>query len=372
MSQTFQETPFKFNSRGLFCTFIAAALIHLALREAHGQTTLKKRPPVTRVAAEEAEAPRRPLPRVNSADNAETTDGPSATSKPKESSGKKPRPEAVPYRIPKLSSELELILKNWEVASSKINRLSGKHYRIVYDSTFEVETHAEGTYLYEAPDKGYFAVSPVKIGPKEEGKKFKKKVSAKSERWVCNGQEVFVIDDEAKTYRVIIIPPESRGENIIDGPLPFLFGMKAEKAKMRYDFALIKQVDDPPEIWLLVKPLLQQDAANWKEAQVIINAKTYLPKAVRLVNPNGASVTVHSFPDPEVNKARWPFQSDPLKPNLKNYKVAVNPEPAPPPRAATKPRALPSTGNSPVRSADSSGSGAGTTPKKTTPKSVRN
>jgi len=62
-------------------------------------------------------------------------------------SGRLPRPEPnVDLRVEKLPPKLEQILKEWENASSRIRTLEGKHYRWVYDLTFNVEKRAEGVF----------------------------------------------------------------------------------------------------------------------------------------------------------------------------------------------------------------------------------
>jgi hypothetical protein len=125
------------------------------------------------------------------------------------------------------------------------------------------------------------------------------------------------------------IPPEHRGENIIDGPLPFLFGMKAEQAKRRYTFELLPpKVTYPEAILLGVTPRLQKDSSNWCEAQVIINRETYLPIAVRLVAPGRNSETTHHFRGLTVNgKAslmEFFGKRDPFNPDLRNYKPVLS------------------------------------------------
>src|SRR5262249_32565747 len=109
------------------------------------------------------------------------------------------------------------------------------------------------------------------------------------------------------------------------GPLPFLFGMKAEKAKLRYKLSLKK--NDGNEIWLEVLPRWKEDSANWSRATVIIEAKTYKPRAVKLLDPTG-SESVHVFKKVVVNERRGFLDKDPFKPNLRGYKIVVQPETA--------------------------------------------
>ncbi len=141
-----------------------------------------------------------------------------------------------------------------------------------------------------------------------------------AERWVCTGKEVIRIDDQEKTYEKVPIPPESQGQNIIDGPLPFLFGMKADQAKRRYKMKLLKQTDT--DIRIEVIPLRGTDTNNWSKAVVIIDAKKFVPNAVQLFDPTG-SETVHVFKDVEINPTKWIWQQDPFKPNLRSYKPAL-------------------------------------------------
>ena len=288
-------------------------------------------------------------------------------------SNRQPRPQAAPLRIARLSPELEQILQNWEISSSKIKRLTGNHLRYKYDSVFETEKHAYGSFLFEAPDRGYFEIKSRVIGKDVKGRMYKTVVGDMPERWVCNGQEIYKIDDHEKTYQVDIIPPEHRGTNIIDSPLPFLFGMKVEKAKMRYDFELVSQTET--QIRLRVKPLLLQDASAWQEAQIILDAKAYLPRAVQLLDPPGTTRTSYVFDDLEVNTSRFFWESDPLKPKLKGYQPVVGGAQAANPttplsRAPASKSGQPAAGP-PVRSADGA-SRTSPTAKKTTARSVRN
>jgi TIGR03009 family protein len=249
--------------------------------------------------------------------------------------GKLPRPPAPdPLKVEVISPELEKILKNWELTTSGFKKMTAEFSRFKYDKTFEVEWRAEGKVAYEAPDKGNYVLNGVTI---EKGDVSKKKSakdgtpytlkSSDSERWVCTGKEVIKINEKDKTDEKLPIPPDSQGENIMDGPLPFLFGMKADQAKRRYKLSLNKNTSKE-EIWLDVIPRWQNDAANWSSAVVIIYAKTFQPKAVKLVDPTGAE-SVHLFKNIEINPKRG-FFSDPFKPNLWGFKQVLNDKPSAP------------------------------------------
>jgi TIGR03009 family protein len=249
--------------------------------------------------------------------------------------GKLPRPAAPePLKIDILSPELEKILKNWELTTSGFKKMTGEFSRFKYDKTFEVEWRAEGKFAYEAPDKGNYVLSSATIQNGEVSKKKSKDGTPYTlkpdnpERWVCTGKEVIKINEKEKTYEKLPIPPDSQGENIMDGPLPFLFGMKADQAKKRYRLSLNEKTSKEV-IWLDVYPREQKDAANWSKATVIIDAKSFEPHAVKLLDPTGAE-SVHVFKNIVINPKRGFFEGDPFKPNLRNLQLVLNEKPSAP------------------------------------------
>ncbi len=245
-----------------------------------------------------------------------------------------PRPAPEPLKIEEISPELEKILKNWELTTSQFKKMTGEFSRFKYDKTFEVEWRAEGKFAYEAPDKGNYELRGIeprkdKNGNLEESQKIgsdgKTTYTLKAdspERWVCTGKEVIKINEKEKTYEKLAIPPDSQGENIMDGPLPFLFGMKADQAKRRYRLTLDTKHKNATEIKLHVVPRLPKDSANWSKAKVIIDAKTFKPKAVQLLDPTGAE-SVHVFKNIEVNSKPGFWEGDPFKPSLRGLKLVL-------------------------------------------------
>lgn len=263
-----------------------------------------------------------------------------------------PRPRAVEQRAvaQAVSPELEKILQDWANASGRIQKLQGEHYRYVYDTVFEVEKRAEGVFYYEAPDRGRIDIEGRSISRGEksartndQGVPFKLEAD-RGQRWICTGQEIRQIDDTQKTIEVFKIPAERQGENIMEGPLPFLFGMPPEKAKRRYELELLKSTS--AQVWLAVKPRWKQDAVNWREARVILDRKHYLPTAVQLVDPSGNLETVYTFSKMEVNKQQSLFtlgrSRSPFSPDLpREYKIVRKQMTAPASRATPASRAVP-------------------------------
>ncbi|MBI3864202.1 MAG: hypothetical protein HY290_20145 [Planctomycetia bacterium] len=302
------------------------------IAEVPAQSGAKKKTAVVRTNAEEE--PESPPARPRTRPAAEPADEPAPKSpgsgaKAGSKTGKLSRPEAQEMRVEKISPELEAVLKEWERQTSQFKKLAGSFSVFQYDPTFEIERRGEGTFVHEAPDKGNYERKGAVIAKGEKSKKKGKDgerytlQALDPERWVCNGKEIIRIDEKEKSYEKIPIPPEAQGQKIIEGPLPFLFGMKAEDAKKRYKMKLLKR--EETQIWLEVIPVRRSDASNWDKAIVIIDARKFVPNAVQLFDPTG-SETVHVFKDVEINPKREWWGPDPFKPNLnlRGYKPAIS------------------------------------------------
>jgi len=245
------------------------------------------------------------------------------------------RPPAERLRIEPLAPELEQILIEWEQESAKIKTLVGEHERIVYNSVFEVEKVAAGKFFYDSPDKGRIDIKGLepkegavskKTNPKT-GQPYRLEADQET-RWICTGKEIMNINDAEKSFEMFPLPEELQGTNIIHGPLPFLFGMKADEAKRRFEVAYVAE-NDPRKnnekvVWLTAKPRQDADKENFQLATIILDRKRYLPLAVKLLDPSGNLETVYTFKELHVNKREVippVFRNDPFHPTLRGYKM---------------------------------------------------
>lgn len=238
-------------------------------------------------------------------------------------------------QVAQQAAQLNQVLVEWHKKSLEIKRLEGEHVRIIYDYVFGVATRAQGKFYYEAPDKGRIDLVP---DPKAKGTKFQKvnpntnkKVVLTAqpdqpERWICDGKQVLVIDEVQKVAQQYPIPAAARGANIMDGPLPFLFGMPPAKAKQRYTMKLLQA--NSKNIDLIVYPKWKQDSANYKWARIRIERATMLPMAVQMLDPAGSRETVYTFPKVVKNPKKgilpgfFPWkEKDVFKPDLSKYDI---------------------------------------------------
>lgn len=261
---------------------------------------------------------------------------PPATSKPGPAT-KQARPDDNPMIIEPVSPELKEILNEWEQKSGAIKSLHGKHTRYVYNSVFDLEKRAEGKFYVETPDKG--RIDLVGLPPKknEVSKKVGKQTGERyrleadrDEMWICNGDEIVMVNGDEKTYEVAPVPEHLRGTKIMDGPLPFLFGMKSADAQKRFQLKLLSNT--PTSLTIQIEPRRQSDADNYKMAEIMLDKKSYLPIAVRMYDQSDSLETVYRFEILDVNNRSLKAKlvgvfgdSDPFHPDLrkKGYKLVL-------------------------------------------------
>ena len=171
---------------------------------------------------------------------------------------------------------VDAILRYWEHHTGKIKTFECKFRRDNWDFVFGSKKAPasidKGTIRFAAPDKGLMRVEEVhKFDPnaKVRAQQFKKQDVQFGEYWVCDGKAVYQFDARTKTLTETELPPQMRGKAIGDGPLPFLFGAKADSMKQRY---WIRELVPPKQVtgeyWLEAIPRRAADAANFDKIQV--------------------------------------------------------------------------------------------------------
>lgn len=265
--------------------------------------------------------------------------------------GNAPQPGAPQAAAaPPVNPQVLAVLRNWELKTASITFLSGNFTRYVYDSVFGVEKRADGRFHYQAPDLGRldFAVPkelpnpPVNPGRTTKTGEPYKIVADTPQRWVCTGTKVLVIDDAMKQVQKIEIPPQLQGQNIADGPLPFLFGMKADKALKRYELTIGK-MHSRETYHLVAKPLWKQDAQEWSQAEVLLNPANFLPKAIRTIDPAGTRDTVYAFHQETLDTSKALFAANPFderRLGIGSYNVLQETTAEQPPEQRTVPRSV--------------------------------
>ncbi|MEZ6048434.1 MAG: hypothetical protein R3C11_23250 [Planctomycetaceae bacterium] len=228
---------------------------------------------------------------------------------------------------------LEAILVKWSAASKKIHRLEGNHRRTHLDHTFRVCDETHGSFIFEAPDRGRMDLELIKIDPENNEKKINRdgeevvyvRQSGEHKKWISDGKQITEIREDDKTYIQIPVPEELQGANVMNGPLPFLFGLPPEEAHRRFNLKLEKESAD--EIIINAEPITPVDLQNYKFALVKLDAKSFLPVGVKLFESENSDTT-YLFGNFKINQKRFLggiFQEDPFNPKLDKHKKAQIP-----------------------------------------------
>jgi TIGR03009 family protein len=239
-----------------------------------------------------------------------------------------PRQAAPAIQNLQMTKELDNILADWERHTAQIKRLEGHFWLYKYESVFETETRADGSFWYETPDKGRMDLMPSDLSKLPKNKSGDPLGSRKSksggmyiakahspETWICTGAEIRQFNHgdgrTERTYSEIKIPEQFQGEAIRNSPLPFLFGMKREEAKQRYHLSLgemhnsVRKGLPAPLIHIVAFPLQQRDANEWSKAEILLHSDTFLPYSIKTDDPAGTSETVYVFRKSTTNGKWW-------------------------------------------------------------------
>src|SRR5947199_27600 len=84
------------------------------------------------------------------------------------------------------------------------------------------------------------------------------------------------------------IPSPPPGQVSDDHFLTFLFGMKAEQAKQRYELKVTRE--DQYYIYLDVTPRSPQDRSDFVRAQLVLSKESFLPRQLWFEQPNGSTI----------------------------------------------------------------------------------
>jgi len=199
-------------------------------------------------------------------------------------------------------SYLEQVLSSWQTESAKVTIFQCPFERWEYNQAFgpgkDIPLNKnKGDLGYNKPDKGSFQITeirtwqakPVPPGtapPAQAAGDWVVQPNAIGEHWVCDGENVYEYRHDQKKLIVRPIPPAMRGQAIVDGPLPFLFGAEAAKLKARY-WLRAEQLPNSSDILIQALPRFPADAADYRQVDVMLVRGRMMPKAMQVHLPNG-------------------------------------------------------------------------------------
>ena len=208
---------------------------------------------------------------------------------------------------PQEQAALDRLLAAWEARNAAVSTWSCTFHKWEYNAWSPADAAGDrlafaestGELKYAAPDKGLFRVRESKQW-NPEARRYEIRGGEAGEHWVCNGESIYEFRHGERQLRETKLPPEMRGKAISDGPLPFVFGAKADTLKKRYFMRLITPPEVRDQVWLEALPRYQADAANFSKVELILQARDLMPFAIQIYKPGGQDRDVYQF-DPRTS-----------------------------------------------------------------------
>lgn len=190
---------------------------------------------------------------------------------------------AAPTPNPALPTPLDGVLKQWELQMQRIEFLTANLTLVEKDKVFNSAKTSNGTAKYL---KSGSPNQPVLLASLE----FRKENKVETDRkFLCTGNFLYELDFTQKVVRAFEMPKPKAGQVADDSFLTFIFGMKAEEAKNRYNLNLDKE--DQYYSYISITPKLPGDRADFQRAQLVLLRATFLPRRLWFEKPNGDETT---------------------------------------------------------------------------------
>ena len=194
------------------------------------------------------------------------------------------------------AADLDRFLERWEKGSSQIGYFETEFQcwekgEDIFDP-IQAEVSTYGTIRYIAPNKGYFEVVGLVINGKAEQAPPERRT-----KFLSTGDKIYHYDFAEKHVTIYSIPFDQRDGIAGGGPMPFVFGAKADDLKKRYYLRIITppQNVEKGELWLEAFPRTQEDAAEFKSVQLIFHERKLIPLGFLKFDVNEKKLSSYKF-----------------------------------------------------------------------------
>jgi TIGR03009 family protein len=191
--------------------------------------------------------------------------------------------QTTPVKPADNNARLDQYLRAWEQEMRKIQTLQAVLTRTDKDKVFQTASKFTGYAQYMKAGTGPSAMNLALMEMKVAGK------NDMAEKFICTGTFLYQFLPAQKEIRRYELPRPKPGQVADDNFLTFLFGMKADEARKRYDLKLAKE--DKWYIYIEVVPRFAADKADFTRARLVLNRDSYLPRQLWFEHGNGNEVT---------------------------------------------------------------------------------
>lgn len=213
-----------------------------------------------------------------------------------------------------MAARMKQLLAEWEKQSARLQTLDLKIKRTDKAKAWDVDELYKGRAILKAPNYAFLHFDKV---VNEKGRE--KLVPHEQIR--CTGNEVWHYKFDVKQIFVFPLDREARKRALEEGPLPFLFNMKAAEAEARYTMRLLRE--DAKSYIIGVEPKLAIDKESFSKAYVQLDRTYLLPTRIYQIHPNGTDSRDYELfdikPQAKVNDGNFQGQE------VKGWQLTRNP-----------------------------------------------
>lgn len=196
---------------------------------------------------------------------------------------------------------LDEVLSAWLAATSEIQVFEAEFDRFVYDEVFCIVKRGVGDVRLELPDQGRLVVRAANVRAGKTLRMSDTCFVAKpdySEIWEWTGEACTQTDPTSGQYQRFVLAEHEPGSlfdfSRFSRCIPAQLGVDAKRFQQECDFELREVTDD--RIRLTGRPHADAELAkDFQTIDVLLDAATYLPHAVRTTDPSGNLQTVYVY-----------------------------------------------------------------------------
>jgi len=170
-------------------------------------------------------------------------------------------------------NSLDAVLMQWERKMAAVSALEADCTRTEIDKLTNTTEIYVGKAKLQRPDKAMLFLR----------KQTKPDVY---EQYFYTGKYLYEYRPQNKKLNIHVLTPPKPGQIADDSFLGFMFGMRAEEAKGRYEIQFAPKAEDEWYYYLFVKPKSTADQAEFTIARLALFKNTLLPRQLEFEMPN--------------------------------------------------------------------------------------
>jgi outer membrane lipoprotein-sorting protein len=172
-----------------------------------------------------------------------------------------------------LESRVDTVLRQW-------SDRTGQFTRTIVDPVWRETDTSTGSARYLSPKRARLDIT--------EGRRRESLVlPGTGEAWhykPANGA------DQDSVVEIHRLPEDFKERDVLeDGPLPFLFATKPERAKQRYKIDILEE--DEKQLRVKIVPKLEEDLRDFEQAEISLDKSSFLPTKILIREANMQQVT---------------------------------------------------------------------------------